>query len=57
MQKGKKQILFATGESLASHAGVFRGARTSSLPTNRRDEIRAPLKMPSREAIFQPFKF
>ena len=26
MQKGKKQILFATGESLASHAGAFRGA-------------------------------
>ena len=33
MQKGKKQILFATGESLASHAGVFRGAG-------------APLKLP-----------
>ena len=26
-KKRKKQILFATGESLASHAGVFRGTR------------------------------
>ena len=31
---------------LASHAGVFRGARLSSL-----DERRAPLKMPAWEAI------
>ena len=29
---------------LASHAGVFRGARFSSLPTRRRDEKRVPLK-------------
>ena len=41
IQKGqkknsKKQILFITGESLASHAGVFRGAR-------------APLKLPAWE--------
>ena len=26
-KRSKKQILFATGESLASHTGVFRGAR------------------------------
>ena len=32
---------------LASHAGVFRGARYSSLPTRRRDEKRGPLKMPA----------
>ena len=31
---------------LAPHAGVFRGARISSLPTN---EIRAPLKTPAWE--------
>ena len=37
--------------SLASHAGVFRGARFSSLPTHvRRDEKRAPLKTPLWEA-------
>ena len=36
IQKGNKLILFATGESLASHAGVFRGGR-------------APLKLPSWE--------
>ena len=36
--------------TLASHAGVFRGARISSLPT-RREEIRASLKMPAWEAI------
>ena len=35
-------------DSLASHAGVFRGARFSFLPTN--DEKRAPLKMPAWEA-------
>ena len=34
---------------LASHAGVFRGARFSSLPKN---EKRAPLKMPAWEATF-----
>ena len=34
---------------IASHAGVFRGARISSLPTGR-EEIRAPLKMPAWEA-------
>ena len=32
---------------VASHAGVFRGARFSSLP---RDEKRAPLKTPAWEA-------
>ena len=35
---------------LVSHAGVFRGARISSLPTNAfvgRDETRAPLKTPA----------
>ena len=36
---------------LASPAGIFRGARISSLPTKRREEIRAPLKMPAGEAI------
>ena len=34
---------------IASHAGVFRGARISSLVG--REEIRAPLKMPAWEAI------
>ena len=34
---------------IASHAGVFRGARFSSLPTN--DEKRAPLKTPAWEAM------
>ena len=39
---------------VASHAGIFRGARFSSLPT-RRDEMkvnekRAPLKTPAWEA-------
>ena len=33
---------------VASHAGDFRGARISSLPT--RDEIRASLKTPAWEA-------
>ena len=33
---------------IASHAGVFWGARISSLPT--REEIRAPLKTPAWEA-------
>ena len=35
---------------LVSHAGLFRGARISSLPTNAfvgRDETRAPLKTPA----------
>ena len=39
--------------NVASHAGVFRGARISSLPTNAvcgREEIRAPLKTPAWEA-------
>ena len=36
--------------SLASHAGIFRGARISSLPT--REEIRAPLKTRAWEATF-----
>ena len=38
----------------ASHAGVFSGARISSLPTKfvGRDEIRAPLKTPAWEASF-----
>ena len=36
---------------LASHAGVFRGVRFSSLPTKGRDERRAPLKTPAWEAI------
>ena len=36
---------------LASHAGVFRGVRFSSLPTFvGREEIRAPLKTPAWEA-------
>ena len=35
--------------SLASHAGVFRGARFSTLPVGR-DEKRAPLKTPAWEA-------
>ena len=38
---------------LVSHAGVFRVARISSLPTNAfvgRDETRAPLKTPAWEA-------
>ena len=34
-------------KALASHAGVFRGVRISSLPT--RDEIPAPLKTPAWE--------
>ena len=34
---------------IASHAGVFRGARISSLPMGR-EQIRAPLKMPAWEA-------
>ena len=37
---------------LVSHAGLFRGARISSLPTNAfvgRDETRAPLKTPAWE--------
>ena len=37
---------------LASHAGVFRRARISSLPFGR-DEIRAPLKTPAWEATSQ----
>ena len=36
---------------LASPAGIFRGARISSLP---REEIRAPLKMPAGEAKSHP---
>ena len=36
-----------SGAELASPAGIFRGARISSLP---REEIRAPLKMPAGEA-------
>ena len=36
--------------ALASHAGVFRGARISSLVG--REEIRAPLKTPAWEASF-----
>ena len=36
---------------LASHAGVFRGARLSSLG---RDEKRAPLKTPAWEATLRP---
>ena len=43
-----KQILAIL--RLASLAGVFRGARISSLPTTR-DEIRPPLKTPAWEAI------
>ena len=41
---------------LASHAGVFRGARFSSLPTKDegRDEKRAPLKTPAWEAKLDP---
>ena len=35
--------------SVASPAGIFRGARISSLP--HREEIRAPLKMPAGEAM------
>ena len=38
-----------TDRKLASHAGVFRGARISSLPVGR-DEKRAPLKTPAWEA-------
>ena len=46
------QIMLCEGEntpisaihSLASYAGVFRGARISSLPLEGRDEIRVPLK-------------
>ena len=34
---------------LASHTGVFRGARLSSLPTEK-DGERAPLKTPTWEA-------
>ena len=34
---------------LASHAGVFRRARISSLPT--REEIRAPLKTPAWDTV------
>ena len=40
-----------TPATLASHAGVFRGARISSLPTRKKyEEIRAPLKRPAWEA-------
>ena len=35
--------------NIASHAGVFRGGRISSLVVGR-EEIRAPLKTPAREA-------
>ena len=35
---------------LASHTGVFRGARLSSLPT-KKDGERAPLKTPTWEAM------
>ena len=46
------QIMLCEGEntpisaihSLTSYAGVFRGARISSLPLVGRDEIRVPLK-------------
>ena len=46
-------LLFKTGIvtvhlPLASHAGIFRGARLPSLPT--RDERRAPLKTSAWEA-------
>ena len=36
--------------AIASHAGVFRGARLSSLPFVGRDEKRTPLKTPAWEA-------
>ena len=55
---------FLGGDSLALHAGVYSGARFSSLPTNSgkgmlflveqafvgSDEKRAPLKMPAWQA-------
>ena len=44
---GKAQKIILSGRYVASHAGVFRGARFSSLP---RDEKRAPLKTPAWEA-------
>ena len=37
-------------QKLASHAGIFRGARISSLPFVGREEIRAPLKTPAWQA-------
>ena len=43
---------------IASHAGVFRGARFPSLPTEAvcgRDETRAPIKTPAWEAILNTF--
>lgn len=36
---------------LASHTGVFRGARLSSLPDKKKDGERAPLKTPTWEAM------
>ena len=41
---------FHVWSTVASHAGVFRGARISSLPFVGREEIRASLKTLAREA-------
>ena len=46
------KMIFLAPWTIASHAGVFRGARISSLPREEgRDEIRVPLKTPAWEAI------
>ena len=45
--QGQVSVLFFSAWCVASHAGVFRGARISSLPTPQ--EIRAPLKTPAWE--------
>ena len=49
-------VFSVTPFKVASHAGVFRGARISSLPQTAfvgREEIRAPLKTPAWEATFK----
>ena len=46
------EFTFSISFQLASNAGVFTGARFSSVPLGR-DEKRAPLRTPAWEASFQ----
>ena len=53
--KRSHKICICSVIRVASYAGIFRGARGSSLPTNfvGREEIRASLKRPAWEAIIR----